>query len=86
MELSVWPDSSLNAQKTTNERIKEVKKDLQEYDIEISALDYYPNYLDPEKEKAEEAIEYFYKVMELASRMNVNVVCTFAGRYTYKSV
>ncbi|MCJ7732577.1 sugar phosphate isomerase/epimerase [Candidatus Bathyarchaeota archaeon] len=86
MELSAWPDSSLNAEKVTGQRIKEVKKDLKEHDIEISALGYYPNYLDPEKEKAEEALEYFYKVMELANRMEVGVVCTFAGRDMYKSV
>ncbi|MBN2336812.1 sugar phosphate isomerase/epimerase [Candidatus Bathyarchaeota archaeon] len=86
MELSAWPDSSLNAEQVTDRRIKEVKKDLKENDIEISALGYYPNYLDPEKEKAEEAAEYFYKVMELATRMGVEVVCTFAGRDPYKSV
>ncbi len=71
---------------TTDQKIKKAKKDLKEHDIEISALRYYPNYLDPEKEKAEEATEYFYKVMELAKRMEVPVVCTFAGRDMYKSV
>ena len=86
MELSAWPDSSLNAETTTDQKIKDVKKDLEAHDIEISALGYYPNYLDPEKEKAEEATEYFYKVMELAHRMDVGVVCTFAGRDMYQSV
>ena len=64
----------------------EVKKDLKEHDIEISALGYYPNYLDPDKSKANEASRYFYKVMELANRMGVNVVCTFAGREPNKSI
>lgn len=86
MELSVWPDSSLNADKVTDKRIAEVKKNLKEHDIEISALGYYPNFLDPDEEKAEEAIRYFYKVMELASRMGVGVVCTFAGRDPDKSI
>jgi sugar phosphate isomerase/epimerase len=86
MELSVWPDSSLNADKVTDKRIAEVKKNLKEHDIEISALGYYPNFLDPDEEKAEEAIRYFYKVMELASRMGVGVVCTFAGRDPEKSI
>ncbi len=80
MELSAWPDSSLNADKVTDRRIKEVKKDLKDHDIEVSALGYYPNYLDPNKANAKEATRYFYKVMELASRMDVDVVCTFAGR------
>ncbi len=86
MELSAWPDSSLNADKVTDKRIAEVKKNLKEHDIEISALGYYPNFLDPDEEKAEEAIRYFYKVMELASRMGVGVVCTFAGRDPDKSI
>jgi sugar phosphate isomerase/epimerase len=86
MELSAWPDSSLNADKVTDRRIKEVKKDLKDHDIEISALGYYPNYLDPNKANAREATRYFYKVMELASRMDVDVVCTFAGRDGLKSI
>jgi len=86
MELSAWPDSSLNADKVTDRRIKEVKKDLKEHDMEVSALGYYPNFLDPHKENAEEATRYFYKVLELASRMDVGVVCTFAGRSPEKSI
>jgi len=58
MELSAWPDSSLNADKVTDRRIKEVKKDLKEHDMEVSALGYYPNFLDPHKENAEEATRY----------------------------
>ncbi len=86
MELSAWPESSLNADHVTDRRIAEVKKDLEENDIEISALGYYPNYLDPDPVKADEARRYFFKVMELANRMGVNVVCTFAGRSPEKSV
>jgi sugar phosphate isomerase/epimerase len=74
MELSAWPDSSLNADKVTDRRLKEVKKDLKEHDIEISALGYYPNYLDHNKTNAKEAARYFRKVLELANRMEVDVV------------
>ena len=86
MELSAWPDSSLNADKVTDKQISEVKRDLEEHDIEISALGYYPNYLDPDGAKAAEAARYFHKVLELANRMEVNVVCTFAGRDPGKSI
>jgi len=86
MELSAWPDSSLNADTVTGRRIAEAKKDLKAHDIEISALGYYPNYLDPDKDNADEATRYLYKVMELASRMDVPVVCTFAGRDPDKSI
>jgi sugar phosphate isomerase/epimerase len=86
MELSAWPESYLNADKVTERRIAEVKKDLEDHNIKLSALGYYPNYLDPDKAKAEEACRYFYKVLELANRMEVGVVCTFAGRSPEKSV
>jgi sugar phosphate isomerase/epimerase len=86
MELSALPESSLNADHVTDRQIAEVKQDLTEHGIEISALGYYPNYLDPDSAKAVEASRYFFKVMELATRMGVGVVCTFAGRSPQKSV
>ena len=86
MELSAWPDSSLNADRTSDSRIKEVKADLEKHGIEISSLGYYPNYLDPDKEKAEEASRYLLKVFDLANRMDVDVVCTFVGRDPQKSI
>ena len=49
MELSAWPQSSLNADEVTDERIKEIRADLDSRDIEISALGYYPNYLAADK-------------------------------------
>lgn len=86
MELSAWPDSSLNADTITDKRIAEIRKDLERRDIEISTLGFYPNYLDPNKAASEEAQRYFLNVLKLAERMNVPVVSTFAGRDPYKSV
>ncbi|CAN5337455.1 sugar phosphate isomerase/epimerase [soil metagenome] len=79
MELSAWPQSSLNADEISDERIKEIRADLENRDIEISALGYYPNYLAAEKDEALEYQRYFRKVMQLAARMEVPAVCTFAG-------
>jgi sugar phosphate isomerase/epimerase len=86
MELSAWPNSSLNADKITDSRIKEVKKNLQTHNIEISVLGYYPNHLNPNKTNTKEMNRYFIKVLELAERMEVNVVCTHAGRDPEKSI
>jgi sugar phosphate isomerase/epimerase len=86
VELSAWPQSSLNADEISDRRIAEIKHDLAENDIEISALGYYPNYLYPDSVAAVESRRYFYKVMELANRMDVGLVCTFAGRHPDKSV
>lgn len=79
MELSAWPQSALNADEITDERIKEIRVDLDDRDIQISALGYYPNYLAADKDEAAEYKRYFRKVMQLAARMEVPAVCTFAG-------
>jgi len=80
MELSAWPQSSLNADEISDDRIKEIRADLEARDIEISALGYYPNYLAADQEEAAEYKRYFRKVLQLADRMQVPAVCTFAGQ------
>lgn len=79
IELSAWPQSSLNADDVTDERIKEIRADLDSRGIAISALGYYPNYLTADKAEAAEYKRYFRKVMQLADRMEVPAVCTFVG-------
>ena len=86
MQLSAWPSSSLNADHVTDDRLSEIRKDLAERDIEISALGYYPNPLDVDPEKATEARRYLLKVIELAARMEVPTVATFAGQTQGRSV
>jgi sugar phosphate isomerase/epimerase len=80
LELSAWPKSALDADTTTDDRIKEVLADLARNELELSALGYYPNYLDPDTEQSDEARRYFGKVLELADRMGVRTVCTFVGQ------
>jgi sugar phosphate isomerase/epimerase len=80
LQLSAWPQSALNADTITDDEIAEVRSDLDARDLEISALGYYPNYLDADREHAEEARRYFGKVLALAERMEVPTVCTFAGQ------
>jgi sugar phosphate isomerase/epimerase len=80
LELSVWPQTSLNADTVKDEHIAEITEDLANRDIEISALGYYPNYLHPDPREAAEAKRYFHKVLELAQRIGVSTVCTFAGQ------
>jgi sugar phosphate isomerase/epimerase len=80
VQLSAWPSSYLNADKVTNEALKALKSDLKAKNIEISALGYYPNVLSEDAAAAEEARRYLKKVIDLAERMDVGVVATFAGR------
>ena len=53
LELSAWPGSALEAGKVTPAEIKAIQKDLASKDIEISALGYYPNYLDKNEAESE---------------------------------
>lgn len=80
LELSAWPSSTLNADTVENARVDEIRRDLDSRGIEISALGYYPNYLDPDPDEAAQARRYFLKLLDLAVKMNVPVVSTFAGR------
>lgn len=80
IELSAWPQSSLNADEVSDQRLAEIRGHLEEHDIEISAIGYYPNYLDPDETAAAEARRYFSKVLELAHRAEVPIVATFVGQ------
>ena len=80
MELSAWPKSTLNADTITDKELAKIRKDLETKDIEISALGFYPNYLSPDRAEADEFRRYFIKVLDLAKRMEVPIVATFAGR------
>ena len=86
LELSAWPDSAINPDTVSEGRLEQIRADLQGRDIEISALGYYPNYLAPEAEERAESKRYFLKVLDLAQRMEVPVVCTFVGRNPYCTV
>lgn len=84
LQLSAWQGSYLDAETVTTERIDAMLKQLSDYDIEISSLGYYPNYLHPHE--GEEARAYLPKVIDLAARLGVSVVSTFAGRDPDKTV
>jgi sugar phosphate isomerase/epimerase len=76
----------LNADTISNKELCEIRKDMEEKDLEISAIGFYPNYLDPNEKESSEAKRYFIKVLELAKRMEVQTVATFVGRDPDKSV
>lgn len=80
MQLSAWPTSALNADEITDARIAEIKRDLDSRNIEISALGFYPNVLSEDEAAGKEAQRYLKQVVDLAARMEVAVVSTFAGR------
>jgi sugar phosphate isomerase/epimerase len=54
--------------------------------IEISALGYYPNPLDPDEDKRKFYISHIKKVIDAASMLGINKINTFIGRDKNRSV
>lgn len=54
--------------------------------VEISALAYYPNVLDPDLKKRACSIEHLKKVIVAANKLKVHMVTTFMGRDPHLSV
>src|SRR5438270_3029205 len=57
-----------------------VRRTMHRYDLEISALAYYPNNLDPDPAAREAANSHLRRVIEAAQKLQVEVVGTFVGR------
>ncbi|WP_422080095.1 sugar phosphate isomerase/epimerase family protein [Ulvibacterium sp.] len=63
-----------------------IQQVLQEKDIYISGLGYYPNPLDPNMENASVYIEHLKKLISAAPKLGIPVVNTFIGRNPQKNV
>ena len=61
------------------DKVSEIKKLLDKHNIKISALSYHPNNLDPDLEKRRKYNEHLKKCIEMAYKLEVSVVSTFAG-------
>jgi sugar phosphate isomerase/epimerase len=88
IEILAWPGDYCDPESgnAPENRIKEMKKILDDQGIEISCIGYYPNYLDPENEEYEFASLHLKNLFKVAKDLNVNTVCTFAGRDPKKSI
>jgi sugar phosphate isomerase/epimerase len=63
-----------------------VRNVMKVHQLEISALAYYPNNLDPDPEVRAAANAHLRSVIEAAERLEVEVVGTFVGRDQHRSV
>jgi sugar phosphate isomerase/epimerase len=61
-------------------KLEEIKKKLEEKNISISGLGYYPNPLEAEKEQSDFYTSHLKKVIDGAAQLGVSVVNTFIGR------
>jgi len=94
LEIACWPSSGGERRRYSGVSHidvedfdpKAVRKLLARYNLEISALAYYPNNLDPDAAAREAANEHLRHVIEAAQRLEVDIVGTFVGRDQHRSV
>ena len=61
-----------------NELIR-ISNKLKEKNVSVSGLGYYPNALDPDKEKSDFFINHIKKVIDAAARLGTGIMNTFIG-------
>lgn len=96
LEVACWPEgkaerryagvSHIDAERLTQQEADEILDKCREKNIELSALAYYPNTLDPNPQKRRSNIDHLKKVIDASVMLGVNLVTTFIGRDQYKSV
>jgi len=72
------PKSAINPSMSDAD-IVTILKELERRGIELSNIGYYRNHLSADREYGKSETEYFMKVLDLAARMGVKLVGTFAG-------
>lgn len=96
VELMCWPKGKaerryagithIDVDNMTEDAVSHIRNYLQQKNIYISGLGYYPNPLDADEEKRKFYQAHIKKVITAASSLNVPVVNTFIGRDQFKSV
>ena len=94
LEVACWPAgkaerryagvSHIDVDNLDEERISNIRQCCEKNGVEISSLAFYPNPLDPVKGPA--AVEHLYKLIDASAKLNVNMVTTFIGRDSKKTV
>lgn len=96
LEVACWPKgkaerryagvSHIDVDTLSDERIAQIKEYCRSKKVEISALGYYPNTLDRDLSKREEAVSHLKKLIVASAKLGVNMVTTFIGRMQDASV
>lgn len=96
LEVCCWPKgkaerryagvSHIDVSELSEEKVEYIKNYCKTKGVEISALGYYPNTLDPDLEKREVYIDHLYKLIDASNKLGVNMITTFVGRVPNKTV
>lgn len=90
IEIACWPlekatrryagVTHIDAEELNKAKAKDIRRMLDGYGLEISALGYYPNPLHPDPQHRQVVIAHLKKVIEAAALLEVPVVGTFVGK------
>ncbi len=96
VEVACWPNgiaqrryagvSHIDVQNITSQKAEQIKSLLNEKNVDISALAFYPNPLDSNEFKREHSVQHLLNLIDCASMLGVGTVTTFLGRNQNKSV
>jgi sugar phosphate isomerase/epimerase len=80
IQLLIWPGDPLDPTVTDEADILKAKEQYEAAGIEVSALGCYRNVLDPDEAEAKKNQDYFRLLFDVADKMDVDCIGTFAGR------
>lgn len=96
VEVACWPKgkaerryagvSHIDVDNLDDQTAEEILNYCKEKNVEISALAYYPNTMDPDVDKRTYYVNHLKQVIRAASKLGVKTVTTFIGRDPKKSV
>ena len=96
VEVACWPKGKaerryagvthIDIDDLSEEKVEYIKSYIKERGIEISALGYYPNTLDPDLDKRAVYVEHIKKLIAGARKLGINTITTFIGRVPNKTV
>jgi sugar phosphate isomerase/epimerase len=96
LEIACWPPSKaerryagvthIDVAELTPGKAQGVRDLMEQHNLQISSLAYYPNPLHPDPEHRRMVIDHLQKVIIAAEQLNVPIVGTFVGRDQHKTV
>jgi sugar phosphate isomerase/epimerase len=96
LEIACWPPSKaerryagvthLDVAELTPAKAQGVRDLMDQHNLQISALAYYPNPLHPDPDHRRMVIDHLQKVIIAAEQLKVPIVGTFVGRDQHKTV
>ncbi|MHB8063785.1 MAG: sugar phosphate isomerase/epimerase family protein [Ruminiclostridium sp.] len=96
VELMTWPKGKaerryagvthIDVNEVNDEKAAYINDYAKSKGVEITALGYYPNPLDPDIDKREVYIEHIKKMIKAAKKLNIKFINTFIGRDKTKNM